>query len=110
MAAIRSQPDLRFVEGDLDQPRAELRFLSKTMKPLKCFEDCLLNDVFGVGLVPDQRQGSEKYGAFVRSHKFIEALDLSGQHAIDQARFCEIRFSDVGSASVPGPGLILNRP
>jgi hypothetical protein len=37
MAAVFSQLQFRFVESDLNQPCAELRFLSKTTKPYTVF-------------------------------------------------------------------------
>src|SRR5882757_4628625 len=46
--AVFPQLHLRFIDRNLDQPRAEFRFLAETRKVLEGLTDCFLGDILSI--------------------------------------------------------------
>jgi hypothetical protein len=71
--AVLPQPHFRFVDRDLDQPRAEFRFLAETYKILKSLKDCFLGDILSIRIVFHQGHYGHEHGAFIRAYRIKKA-------------------------------------
>jgi hypothetical protein len=84
---ILAELHFRFVDRDLNKPRAELGFLAKPPQCPKCLQHRFLSDLFGVCFVLNDRKRAKKYRTLVGPDQFVESLRLSSLHATYEGLF-----------------------
>src|SRR5215467_778091 len=77
VAPILSELHFRFVDRDLNEPRAELGFLTKPPQCFECLQHRFLSDFFGISFVLNDRYSRQEYGALVRLDQLVESFRLA---------------------------------
>ena len=73
-----------FIDGDLDQPGAELALAAKLFDVHKCLQHRLLRGVFGIRVVVQHRPCRKEYRSLVRADQAVEGFLIAFSHSADQ--------------------------
>ena len=92
MPPVLSEFHARFIDGDLDNPGAELRFESEIRQSMEGFEHGLLSDFLRVGRVIQHAHRCEIDAALIGSHEFVESFVLSATDSPNQFRIAVVRL------------------
>ena len=87
MPFVFAQPHFRFIDRDLNEPRAELGLLAKLPQSLECLQHRLLSHLFCVGIVFHDRYGGKKHRPLVRPDQFVKSFGITGLHPLYEALF-----------------------
>src|SRR5262249_11977231 len=85
--AIFAELHFRFVDRNLNEPRAEFGLLAKPAQGFECLHHCFLSALFGMGIIFNDRKSRKKSGTLVRLDKFVESFLFSGLHAPYESLF-----------------------
>src|SRR6266849_1091905 len=72
------------IDGDLDQPGAELALATKLFDVHKCLQHRLLHGVLGIRVVVQHRPCRKEYRSLVRADQAVEGFLIAFSHSADQ--------------------------
>src|SRR5580698_8815484 len=75
------------VKHNADEPCTQPRVGSKSAQIQKGFQECLLNDVFRIGLIPNHRERHATEPVFMGTDQVIEEVGLPGNDKRDKSDF-----------------------